>query len=44
MAKKKIKNPKNKDLNWNINNQEGQVVIFKGEKRKEKEKSSSTTN
>jgi hypothetical protein len=31
---KKIKNIKNKDWSWNINNQKGQVIIFRGEYRK----------
>jgi hypothetical protein len=31
---KKIKNIKNKDWSWNINNQKGQVIIFRGGYRK----------
>jgi hypothetical protein len=34
--KPKIRNQKNKDWSWNINNQEGQAIIFKGEEREGK--------
>jgi hypothetical protein len=31
-----MKNQNNKDWSWNIKNQEGQAVIFKGEEKEKK--------
>jgi len=42
--KQKNKNKKNKDWSWNINNKEGQAVIFKGWERKEEKKEWSISN
>jgi len=42
--KNKNKNKKNKDWSWNINNKEGQAVIFKGWERKEEKKEWSISN
>jgi hypothetical protein len=36
-SKPKLRNQKNRDWSWNINNQDGQTIIFKGEER-EKQK------
>ena len=37
-AKNKIKNQKNKEWNWNINNKNDQPITFQGGERKEKKK------
>jgi hypothetical protein len=40
----KFKNQKNKDWNWNTNNQEGRAVIFRRKEREKKNKKKFTND